>query len=181
MVLLRTPRLTLRDLEAADWPALLAVESDPEVARYQEFGPRTATETREYLTRALRFAASQPRRTFDLGMTLGDDPRLVGRCGLGMSDEDGRQGMLWYTLRRDLWGRGYTTEAAHALVAFGFRELGLHRIWADCDPGNIGSYRVLEKLGLRREGHLREHLWIKDGWADSYIYAILAREWRQQS
>src|SRR3954451_12216810 len=177
MVLLQTDRLTLRELEAGDWAALHVVESEPEVARFQDFGPRTAEETRAYLARALRFAASRPRRTYDLAVVLRAEDRLVGRCGIGMSDEDGRQAMLWYTLHRDYWGRGYTTEAARALVEFGFRELGLHRVWADCDPANVGSYRVMEKLGMRREAHLRENYWIKGGWTDSLIYAILAREW----
>jgi ribosomal-protein-alanine N-acetyltransferase len=177
MVLLNTERLTLRELEAADWMALHAVESDPEVARYQDFGPRTAEESRDYLARAVRFAAAEPRRSFDLAVVLRAEQRFIGRCGFGMSDEDGRQGMLWYTLHRDYWGRGYTTEAARALVTFGFQQVRLHRVWADCDPANIGSVRVLEKLGMRREGHLRENLWIQGGWADSYIYAILDREW----
>ena len=76
------------------------------------------------------------------------------------------------------WGRGYTTEAARAMIDFGFRELGLHRIWADCDPRNVASWRVLEKLGLRREAHLRQNARIKGEWVDSLLYAILDREWR---
>ena len=63
------------------------------------------------------------------------------------------------------------------MVDFGFRELRLHRIWADCDPANVPSCRVLEKLGMRREGHFRENAWIKGEWVDSLIYAILDREW----
>src|SRR3712207_3871409 len=63
------------------------------------------------------------------------------------------------------------------MLDLGFRELGLHRIWADCDPANTASWRVLEKNGLRREGHLRENASIKGQWVDSLIYAVLSGEW----
>jgi ribosomal-protein-alanine N-acetyltransferase len=177
VVALRTERLVLRELALSDWPALLAVESDPEVARYQSFEPRNAAQTRAYLRQTLREAAARPRRVYDLAVVHAREQRLIGRCGLGLGAADQREAMLWYTLHREYWRQGYTTEAARAVVTFGFRELGLHRIWADCDPANVGSYRVLEKLGMRREGHLRENAWIKGEWVDSLLYAILAREW----
>lgn len=175
MVLFRTDRLLLREFEEDDWPAFHAIESLPEVARYQSFEPRTEEESRAYIQRARESAAEDPRLTYDLAVLAADD-RLIGRCGLGLASPP-TEAMLWYTLHPAHWGQGYTTEAARALVGFGFRELGLHRVWADCDPANPGSWRVLEKLGLRREGHLRENVWADGAWADSYIYAILAREW----
>jgi RimJ/RimL family protein N-acetyltransferase len=70
------------------------------------------------------------------------------------------------------------TEAARAVLRFGFTELKLHRIFATCRPANIGSARVLEKLGMQREGHFRQHRWMKGAWHDSYLYAILDHEWR---
>ncbi len=176
MVEPRTERLLLREFAEDDWPALHAVESHPEVARYQSFDARTDDESRAYVLGALADAASVPRRTWDLAVILAADDRLIGRCGLGL-DEDRAQAMLWYTLHPSAWGRGYATEAARAMVAFGFRDLRLHRIWADCDPANAASWRVLEKLGMRREGHLRENAFVKGAWADSLIYAVLAREW----
>ncbi len=71
------------------------------------------------------------------------------------------------------------TEAASSLVEFGFTRPGLHRIWATCGIDNVGSMRVLEKLGMHREVHLREHLWLRGKWRDSCLYAILEREWRR--
>ncbi|MGH2614970.1 MAG: GNAT family N-acetyltransferase [Thermomicrobiales bacterium] len=177
MVLLKTERLILRELQETDWQALHAIESLPEVARFQSFEPRTVAESRAYIRDAIRGAADSPRLTYDLAVVLADEDRLIGRCGLGISESEPREAVLWYTLHPDQWGRGYTTEAARAVVNFGFRELRLHRIWADCDPANIASWRVLEKLGLRREGHLRENAWINGEWVDSFIYAILDREW----
>jgi RimJ/RimL family protein N-acetyltransferase len=177
VVRLKTERLVPREFEPGDSDALYAIESRPEVARYQSFEPRTRDESRAYVLEASHAAAEEPRLTYDLAMVLETEARLIGRCGLGITNLDLREAVLWYTLHPDAWGRGYTTEAARATVDFGFRTLGLHRIWADCDPENVASWRVLEKLGMRREGHLRENAWIKGEWVDSLIYAMLDREW----
>jgi len=177
MVRLMTERLLLRELALDDWSALHEVESRPEVARYQSFEPRTVAESRAYVAQSYNGAKQDPRETYDLAVILTSDDRLIGRCGLGITDPGQIEAMLWYTMHPSYWGRGYATEAARAIVDFGFRELRLHRIWADCDPANDASIRVLEKLGMRREGHLRENAWIKGAWVDSLIYAILDQEW----
>lgn len=177
MVELRTERLVLREFREEDWPALHAVESLPEVARYQHFEARTPDESRDYVLGAIESAREHPRHTFDLAIVLPGKDRVIGRCGLAITDPDQREAVLWYTLHPDAWGQGFTTEAARAVVDFAFRELDLHRIWAECDPRNVGSWRVLEKIGMRREGHLVENVWLKGEWCDSLIYAVLAREW----
>jgi [ribosomal protein S5]-alanine N-acetyltransferase len=177
MVTLVTERLVLREFTENDWPDLHAIESDPEVARYQSFEPRTPADAQAYLQDTLAGARAQPRRTYDLAVTLRTSDRVIGRCGLHFSNPELREAMVWYTLLRALWGQGYIPEALRALVHFGFIELKVHRVWADCDPLNRPSYRVLEKLGMRREGHLRENAFEKGAWADSLIYAILDHEW----
>ena len=177
MVRLKTERLLLRDFAPDDWPALHEVESRSEVAQYQSFEPRTVAESRAYVAQACDESTSDSRGTYDLAVMLAVENQLIGRCGLGITDPELSEGMLWYTMHPSYWGQGYATEAARAMVDFGFRELRLHRIWADCDPANGASVRVLEKLGMRREGHLRENAWIKGAWVDSLIYAILDREW----
>jgi len=70
------------------------------------------------------------------------------------------------------------TEAAQIIVGFGFEELSLHRIYATCDPANVRSAKVMEKLGMRWEGHFREHQFVKGTWRDSLLYAVLEHEWR---
>ena len=181
MVRLKTARLLLRDFEPDDWPALHDVESHADVARYQSFEPRTPEESRAYVIAACEEAAQDTRQTYDLAVVLIAEGLLIGRCGLGLTNRDLGEGMLWYTIHPSYWGQGYATEAAHGLLAFGFGELRLHRIWADCDPANLASVRVLEKLGMRREGHLIENAWIKGAWEDSLIFAILDREWTSAS
>ena len=177
-MILTTERLLLREFSDDDWLDLHAIESDPEVARYQAFEPRTPADAQAYLKRTMASAREEPRHTYDLAVVLRASGSLVGRCGLNITNADSREAVVWYTLHRSLWGQGYIPEALQCLVDFGFRELGLHRIWADCDPSNRASYRVLEKIGMRREGRLRENAWVKGAWVDSLIYAVLDREWQ---
>lgn len=178
MVLLRTAWLVLREFAEGDWPAPHDIESRLEVARYQTFEPRTPEASRAYIAGASERAAEVPRCGYDLAVVLAAEDRLIGRCGLGVTDPALAEGMVcYYTLHPACWGRGYATEAARGLVDFGFRELRLHRIWADCDPRDVASWRLLETLGMRREGHLQENARIKGEWVDSLIYAVLAREW----
>jgi RimJ/RimL family protein N-acetyltransferase len=65
------------------------------------------------------------------------------------------------------------------LTVFGFEQVRLHRIWAGCDPENLASARVLEKVGMKREARLRENLWMRGRWRDSLIYSILDKEWQE--
>ena len=74
-------------------------------------------------------------------------------------------------------GFGYATEAARGLMAMGFERAGLHRIFARCDARNTASYRVMERLGMRREAHFREHILVKGVWDEELIYALLEGEW----
>lgn len=85
---------------------------------------------------------------------------------------------IGYVVHPDFWGKGIATAVSGRLIAFGFEELELHRIYATCDPRNRGSSRVLEKTGMKREGRMRENLLMKQGWRDSLLYSILEQEWK---
>ena len=97
--------------------------------------------------------------------------------GISLHDANSDNSAFGYCYSRDAWGKGYGTEAARALARIAFTELGHHRIWATCDARNHGSYAIMEKVGMRREGHLLKNLKAHDGWRDSYVYALLADEW----
>ena len=88
------------------------------------------------------------------------------------------QADIGYELDPKHWNHGYATEAAHAMVDFGFSHFGLHRVWSWCVADNVGSAHVLEKLGMRLEGRLRENEYYKGRWWDTLMYAILADEWK---
>ncbi|MFB9864065.1 GNAT family N-acetyltransferase [Rufibacter immobilis] len=177
---LTTPRLLLREFKEEDWHFTHLYEADEEVMRYQTSAVRTSQESLEYIQRCLEEAREEPRTLFDLAIVLHSTNMLIGRVGMKV-DYDAEEAVLWYILNQTYWNKGYVTEAAAAMLHYGFEELHLHRIWADCDPRNVGSYRVMEKLGMRREAHFKENIFIKGEWCDSYNYAILDWEWQQRS
>lgn len=76
-------------------------------------------------------------------------------------------------------GKGFGTEALNLFLDFGFKNLKLHRITAGCAIDNIGSIKVLEKVGMKREGHARQSLPLKSGWSDNFEYAILETDKRK--
>lgn len=173
---LLTERLRIREFEEEDRADVHAYASDPETVQFLPFGPNSEEETRDFVRKAISERQADPRRVFELAITLRNDPRVIGAIRVFVENERHRQGHVGYILNRALWSTGYMTEAAAALLAFGFKDLGFHRIWTTCDTRNIGSMRVLEKIGMRREGLLLHHIQLRDGWRDSYLYAILEDE-----
>ena len=94
-----------------------------------------------------------------------------------MSDEH-KTGEIGFSFDPASQGRGYATEAARALIDFGFGGMGFHRVIGRLEARNTASARVLEKLGMRREAHLVENEWVKGEWQSELVYAMLEHEWR---
>ncbi|HEY6074504.1 MAG TPA: GNAT family protein, partial [Anaerolineales bacterium] len=102
---------------------------------------------------------------------------LIGDVGFCPISGSHGQAYLGFTLARQYWNQGYALEATTAVLNYLFGELKLHRVIADCDTENTGSFRLLERLGFRREAHHCESYWLGDHWGDEYVYALLEREW----
>lgn len=175
---LETKRLFLREFTETDWPAVLAYQNDPRYLRYYHWTERTAGDVQAFLQMFLDYQKERPRKNFQLAMVLKEHGQLIGNCGVRMNDADLREANIGYELASQHWDKGYATEAASEILRFGFTDLGMHRIWAMTIAENVGSARVLEKLGMRLEAHEREKEWIKDRWCDRLTYAILDHEWR---
>lgn len=176
-MILQTPRLLLREFEENDWRAVLAYQSDPYYLRYNPWSQRTERDVRDFVGVFLSWRDAWPRRKFQLAIVLPSEGRLIGNCGIRTSNTNIRIADIGYELDHRYWGRGYATEAAYALLAFGFNNLGLHRIHAHCIAENVASAHVLEKIGMRYEGRLRESEWMKGRWWDTLHFAILDYEW----
>jgi ribosomal-protein-alanine N-acetyltransferase len=174
---IETERLLLREFRAEDEAAIHAYASDPEVVRLMIWGPNTPEQTRAFLQTTLKSQDQWPRPFVELAIELKPERRMIGSIGLRVKDEANRAADIGYVLARDHWGRGYMTEAGRAILDAAFGQLKLHRVWATCDPRNRASYRVMEKLGMRREAHLIKDVLEKGEWRDSYLYAVLAEEW----
>ncbi|MDZ8183885.1 MAG: GNAT family protein [Nostoc sp. ChiSLP02] len=176
---LQTERLILRDFVESDWLAVHEYAGDAEVVRYLTFGPNSEADTRNFLQREISLQRQETRQHFALAVTLKAQKQLIGICRISTLDTVNKTASIGYCLAKQFWGQGYATEAVREIICFGFQELGLHRIFATCHPANIASARVMQKVGMQQEGYLREHHCIKGEWRDSWLYAILEREWRQ--
>lgn len=177
MTPLETPRLVLRDFAAEDWQAIHAYQSDPRYLRFYPWTERTPEQVQAFVQQQIRNQEARPRLQFQMVITLRDTARLIGNCGVRMQTVGTFEADMGYELDPNYWGRGYATEAARAITEFGFETLGLHRIWAHCIAENTASARVLEKVGLRREGRLRDKEKFKGRYWDVLLYGMLATDW----
>lgn len=175
-----TERLILREFTQDDWPSVLAYQSDPLYLRYYEWTERTPAAVQEFVQMFLAQQQAQPRIKFQLAIVLKASGHLIGNCGIRKQSVDAYEADIGYELAPHQWGNGYATEAARAIVHFGFTDLHLHRIWSWCIAENIGSARVLAKLGMQPEGWLREKEYFKGKWWDTLLFGMLEQEWRAQ-
>jgi RimJ/RimL family protein N-acetyltransferase len=174
---IETPNLILRAFNEADWEAVHAYGGDPQVCEFMEWGPNSVGESKDFVRRSIRLAKQHPRCGFEYAIDSKADGKLIGSIGLYLHEPRRQQALMGYTLARDYWGKGFGTDAARAMLNFGFKELKLHRISAMCDVRNIGSFRVMEKAGMRREGLFLKEKFVKGQWRDTLVYSILSYEW----
>ena len=173
-LVVESERLRLREHTVADREAMQAWTTDAEVVRYLPFGPLSGDDLDSYLEQLMAAAEEPERMSFDFVVEVVDTGAAVGAVSLGIESVLHRRAELGFVIRRADWGRGYASEAAGAVVDFGFDHLGLHRIWAVCVVGNQGSVRVLERVGMVREGTLRDHLLVAGEYHDTHLYGRVA-------
>ena len=175
----RTARMNLRPYEMGDLDPIHDLFGREDVCRYLIWEPMSLDEARAKLEQRV-----QQRRIEADGDALmlvaveAETGRMVGELMLRLTSLHSRQGEIGWSIHPDVQGRGLATEAARELLRLGFQELGLHRIFAGCDPRNAASLRVMEHLGMRREAEFVESELLKGEWIGEIICAILASEWR---
>jgi RimJ/RimL family protein N-acetyltransferase len=175
----KTARLLLRPYTDSDFDDLYAIQSRPDVTRYLYWGPRNRTEVGESLAQRMRLTGfADEGDGLTLAVVLPETGRVIGDVLLQWTSREHRQGEIGYIFHPDYGGKGYATEAAEVMLEIGFEGLGVHRICGRLDGRNAASARVLARLGMRREAHLRQNELVKGQWTDEVIYAILAEEWQ---
>jgi [ribosomal protein S5]-alanine N-acetyltransferase len=175
---LETGRLILRTLLPQDFDDVHSYASVPENSIYMEWGPNTVEETLAFIQASISQAEEDPCTNHQYAAVLKETGRLIGACNLVIRCDHAEIGWI---LHRDYWKQGYGPEMGKAMLQHGFDELKLHRITARCDAENYGSYRVMEKIGMRREGLFLQarpaNKLSKQKYGDELIYAILKEEW----
>lgn len=171
-VVLRTARLLLRPFEVTDVDDVYAYASDPEVARFRPLpDPYAREDALEFINRQIRTDWST---NAEFAIEFG--PRLIGGISLHVNPEH-ETAELGYLLGRRWWGQGLATEAARAVVDWGFHRFRLHKVYARAHVDNTRSWRVMERLGMTREGVLRGHWKMRDEHVDLVYYAVFRDEW----
>lgn len=174
---LTTERLVLRPFVLDDAAEVTRLVSDRRIADTTLNIPHPYDES----TAAAWIGTHEEVAERDEGLTLAlterESGRIVGAVGLS-TNRPHRRGELGYWIAVEEWGRGYATEGSRAMLDYAFGALDLSRVVAHCLTRNGGSWRVMEKLGMQREGRLRQHVLKWDVLEDIWLYGILREEWR---
>ena len=176
---IKTERLILRELREDDINAYYAIQSHPQVMHYER-DSMTEEEAREKLRLAMADAQEDPRKKFYFAVSIPPDDALRGIVAVRINWEQVREWEVGWTIAPDCWGQGYASEAGRALITMAFNQLNAHRVVAFCHAGNTASFRVMEKIGMTREGQTRETRWLHNQWNDELIYSMLDREFAQR-
>jgi RimJ/RimL family protein N-acetyltransferase len=175
---IETERLLIRPNIPGDLDAVHAFQSRDDVTRYIPWYSRSREEVAQVLeARKGMTDLVKDDDALVLAVVERASVALIGEIYLFLKSVEHRQGEIGYLIHPDYHGRGYATEASRAALRLGFDHFGMHRIAAQCDARNSPSYRVMEKLGMRREALFRENEIFKGEWSDLMVYAMLEREW----
>jgi len=173
------PRVALRRFQLGDVAEFVAYRSSEQVARFQSWDapyPREAGE--RFVRQMMNQHPDTAGEWFQFAVVLRSTGQLIGDCAALPHADDPRQCEIGFTIATGHQGHGYATEAVRLLMGYLFTARGKHRITACCDARNTASAAVLERLAMRREGHLRQSTWAKGEWTDDLVYALLHDEWQ---
>jgi RimJ/RimL family protein N-acetyltransferase len=173
-----TTRLILRTFEEKDSEPFSRYRSDPLVAKYQGWEtPFTIERATQFIDEMKTKSPGEPGEWYQIALEIKAIGRMIGDCAFKLLAEDHAQAEIGFTLDRLFQRQGYATEAVMGLLRYIFEDLGLHRVRANCDPDNLASIRLLERVGMRHEGCFIQSLWLKGNWVSEDWYAILESEW----
>jgi len=174
---LRTKRLILREFREDDWQAVLSYQSNPLYLRYYEWTERKPDEVQAFVRVFLDQQIEIPRIKYQFAIELKQSGALIGNCGIRKEFAEAVEAEIGFELDPEFWGCGYATEATAEMVKLGFKTFGVTRISASCIAENIGSARVLEKLGMKEKERIRENKTFKGRTWDTLVYTVSAYHW----
>lgn len=175
-----TERLKLRLTELSDLNSVHNLHSLPETDAFNTRGiPESIDETESVIKDWVAENELPQIKNYTFTIETKLEEKFIGLFGLKLGNKKYKRGEVWYTIHPDHWKKGYATESLKSIINFGFENLKLHRIEAGCAVDNIGSIKVLEKVGMIKEGQGRQVLPLKTGWSDNFEYSILETDERK--
>jgi [ribosomal protein S5]-alanine N-acetyltransferase len=174
--LLETERLILRKLTLKDAGDMFEYASEPLVSRYVPWEVhKSVKDTKEFLDHMMKSYEQKKKLTW--AIELKSEQKMIGTIDFVNWMPKRYKAELAYILSHRYWGKGFTLEAARALLQYGFQEMELNKVEAPIMLDNLQSQRVVEKLGMKREGVAREHMIINGKFVDLAMYSILKSEY----
>ena len=178
-MIIETERLIIRDLTLEDVDDLFEYCSNPVMDPFITFPiHQTNYQTKSFVEYVIN--KNDAGKDFTVGITLKESNKVIGTIDIGNINELHHFGELAYAINPNYWNKGYATEAAEAILDYGFQQKGLNRIFARCVLHNIGSEKVMQKIRMKYEGVQRHGLLIKGKYQDLRVYAILKGDWLQK-
>lgn len=174
-----TSRTRLRPIVPTDLASIHQLHACPEVDQYNALGvPKDINETKTIITPWIKDMEAPKIKNYTFAIETKAEKAFVGLFGLKVGTEKYKRAEVWYKIHPDHWNKGFATETLKAIITYSFETLHLHRIQAGCAVANIGSIKVLEKVGMIREGRGRQVLPLASGWSDNFEYAMLESDER---
>jgi ribosomal-protein-alanine N-acetyltransferase len=178
MLVLETERLLIRDVGVDDLRGFFDYMSREDYWRHIPVEAVTFDSVNAMVQRAVLNQSWDPRTDYFLAVVEKQSNTLVGEAILHVRSARWRQGEIGWGVSQDHAGNGLATEIGFAMMRLAFDQLSLHRVYAQCRVENTASCRIMTKLGMQREGVLRENVLARGEWWSSVQYAILSTEWR---
>jgi len=170
-------RLTLRRFREADYPFYCKLETNVHTIRYEADGPPNQEQLNQRFNRILESYRQLKKVRYVFLVERKEDKAPLGQIVIWQIDKQIDEWEMGWAIHPDYTGRGYASEAARALIEFGFAKLGANRICANCNDANLASEKVMQKAGMQKEGVLRDTRKLRGEWYGSCIYSILKREY----
>ncbi len=150
-----TPRLLLREFRQTDLDSLTAYASQPELRRYEKGLPERESSL-IFLERIIRRAAEKPRKHYCLAITVPPVDKVIGYISLNGQNSEIKEWEIGWSIGLQDWGKGYASEAAPQMLGYAFHDLLAHSVVAFCHEKNTASVKVMEKIGMKKEGNLHK-------------------------
>lgn len=177
---MHTGRLIVRRFAETDLEDVLAYQTHPEMLNYVPEEPMTKEGAVSYLAKQANLehpAYGAAGGWLSFAVQSASNAKVIGEVGIFFEPEPKSEGAIGWMVHPNYWGQGFATEAAHVLIRHAFLERKLHRLTSGCDTQNTASWRLMERLGMRREGHFLQSRRLRGEWRDGYSYALLHDEW----
>ncbi|WP_249435634.1 GNAT family protein [Paenibacillus sp. Marseille-Q4541] len=172
---METERLIIREFEAGDWMDVHRYASDVRVTKYTLWGPNEEEDSKAFIQFCMEDQQKINRDEYSLAVENKYTGEFLGGVNIIFM---GSNAEIGYCFHPDYWGKGYASEAASAMLKFGFEQPEVHRIYATCRPGNVGSSKVMKRIGMTQEGVLREHVFYNGEYHSSLLFSVLKQEYQ---